>query len=166
MIQTSLHVWQDVWFEKIWWKKKKKRSCLQPLKKTISCRSDNIHYEFWILEQKWQHFTRVRTAHLWSGSRHGYSRQSCERRRGRLRVSSCERLTESARHQLGGLGVIKAEPQVSGKGIMALMQMASRWLWYDCRVCVVKRFPQKRPCLFKQRELMRCPSWNGAPGSW
>lgn len=80
----------------------------------------------------------------------------------RLRISSYERLTEPARHQLGGLGVIKAAPQVSGKGIMALMQMASLWrrggparLWYDCRVCVLKRFPHKRPCLFKQRELMQ-----------
>lgn len=143
------------------------------IKKTISCQSDNVHYEFWILEQKWQHFTCVRTAHLWSGSWDGYSGQSCERRRLRLRVSSCERLTESARHRLGGLGVIEAEPQVSGKGIMALMQMASLWrrggparLRHDCRVCVLKRFPHKRPCLFKQCELMQCPSWNGAPGSW
>lgn len=153
-------------------KKEKKKSCLQPLKKQFPAGQTT----FIMSSEYWSRSGNISPActQLICGAHHemDISRRPRERRRVRLRVSWCERLTESARHRLGGLGVIKAEPQVSGKGIMALMQMASLWrrggparLWYDCRVCVLKRFPHKHPCLFKQREVMQCPSRNGAPGS-
>lgn len=158
MIWASLTYDQICDLRKYGAKKKKKMELFTTIKKTISCRSDNIHYEFWILEQKWQHFTRVRAAHLRSGSRDGYSRQSCGRRRLRLRAADKSRLVVGQEAS----GWSRQNRRCQEKDIMTLMQMASLWcggggparLCYDCRVRVVKRFPHEHPCLFKQRELM------------